>query len=84
MKAVLFSREGNATVGTNYQVSIIGTKDKLDDKAGNIFICDKSDAVTLDIENHSLVITHDQDARVFQRIDEFMGITVWYKVAPKR
>jgi hypothetical protein len=90
LQAVLFARDCGATTGFSSQVSILGRDEALPNRAGNAFIADLGDgapaapwggpAVTLRwTGDATLVIAHDQRARVLAMEREVRGVRISYR-----
>ncbi|MGF2414513.1 MAG: hypothetical protein ACQUYJ_19415 [Ferruginibacter sp.] len=88
-KAILFSKEGNATVDLSLQVTVTGYDYKLSEKeTGNTFTVDsdhnaaKQDTGSIDfnwLSNDSLQIEYDNKLRVFIQQMKIDDVTILYK-----
>ena len=86
-KVVLFKRSCGATTDISIQVSILNRNDKLQDKAGNVFIVDhnygnvpfRSRKIKINWKNKfELVIMYHKKARVFLKRELYNGIKIRY------
>ena len=68
LKAVVFERDCGATTGFSMQVSVLGAKDRLPNKSGNVFVDGDNAPVTVAWASaNNLTVRYNPQARVFVR-----------------
>lgn len=80
MTAVIFSRNCGATVGFNYQVSILAST-KVPKGSGNVLIADQTPSYSDTLKpiwrgNRSVLVPIPQGSRIFYKNDNVQGVKV--------
>ena len=79
-KAIVFSRNVDATTKFNTQVSIIERDKKLPNKPGNIFVADYVDNLEVywSTENELHIIVPEKNIRIYKKKEEINDIRIVY------
>ena len=82
----MFERDCGATTDFSTQVSILGFKESLPDKAGNIFIADSNHGAVTNLKvgirwssPRQLVISYSPQARVFRKQNSAGDVAIVYE-----